>query len=115
MSESNGKTGSAAVYRVDKFAVPEAAREEFVGRVRMTHELLRTLPGFVQDFVLEQSAGPGEFNFVTVVEWRDAGAVEHAKPVVEAMHRERGFSPQETIARLGIRADVAEYRRVGES
>jgi heme-degrading monooxygenase HmoA len=59
---------SERIYRVDKFVVPDRAREEFLHKVRRTHELRRTLPGFLQDFVLEQSSGPGEFNVVTIVE-----------------------------------------------
>jgi len=91
-------------YRVDKFVVPEQASEEFIGRVRNTHELLRTQPGSFQNFVLEQSAGPGEFNFVTFVEWESSEAIESARAAVMAMH------PQEMFARLGIKADLANYR-----
>lgn len=54
-------------YRVDKFKVPRAARNDFLERVLSIHELLRTQPGFVQDFVLEQVGGPGSFNIVTIV------------------------------------------------
>jgi heme-degrading monooxygenase HmoA len=103
---------SERVYRVDKFVVPDHAREEFVGRVRETHSLLRTLPGFLQDFVLEQSSGPGEFNFVTVAEWDSVESMENAKAAVMAMRKETKFDPQEMFARLGIRADMANYRRV---
>lgn len=49
------------IYRVDKFVVPDRAREEFIGKVSKTHEVLRTVPGFLQDFVLELESGPGEF------------------------------------------------------
>lgn len=68
MKQDHSLNRSERIYRVD-FVVPDHAREEFINRVRRTHELLRTQPGFLQDFVLEQSSGPGEFNFVTVVEW----------------------------------------------
>jgi heme-degrading monooxygenase HmoA len=112
VSESQAMDESKRVYRVDKFVVPAGAREEFLGRVRQTHELLRAQPGFIQDFLLEQTAGPGEFNFVTMVEWEGAEAVEKARAAVMARHREMGFDPQELRARLGIRADVADYRRV---
>lgn len=52
---------------MDKFKVPRAARNDFLERVLSIHELLRTQPGFVQDFVLEQVGGPGSFNIVTIV------------------------------------------------
>ena len=103
---------SARIYRVDKFIVPERAREEFMSKVRNTHELLRTLPGFRQDFVLEQSAGPGEFNFVTIVEWENGEAIEHARAVVMARQKEMNFNPPEMFARLGIKADLGNYRQI---
>ncbi len=60
--------GMSHVYRVDKFVVPNSARDEFVARVKATHEVLKKQRGFVQDILLEQFAGPGEFNFVTIVD-----------------------------------------------
>jgi heme-degrading monooxygenase HmoA len=104
---------SERIYRVDKFAVPiGAAREEFVDRARRTHALLKEQPGFLQDFVLEQSSGPGEFNFVTIVEWASQEAVENARAAILALHREMNFNPQEMLARFGIKADVANYKRL---
>ena len=103
---------SEHVYRVDKFVVPVAGRNEFIGRVRRTHEVLRSQPGFLKDFVLEQSAGPGEFNFVTVVEWASQAVIENARSAVMAMHADDNFDPHEMYVRLGIKADVATYTQV---
>ncbi|UFP97060.1 antibiotic biosynthesis monooxygenase family protein [Gloeobacter morelensis] len=103
---------SRRIYRVDKFVVPDAARDEFLAQVRNTHELLKAQPGFIQDFVLEQSAGPGEFNFVTIVEWESAEAIERARAAVVAMHERMRLNPQEMLARLGIKADLANYKRI---
>lgn len=102
------------VYRVDKFMVPDGAREEFLARVKATHEVLRRQPGFLRDFLLEQSGGPGAFNIVTMAEWESQAAVEQAKEAVGALHRQLGFNPHELMARLGIHADLANYRRLGE-
>ena len=103
---------SERIYRVDKFVVPDHARQEFISRVRNTHQLLRTLPGFLQDFVLEQSSGPSEFNFVTIVEWDGVESIENAKAAVMAMHKAMNCNPQEMFARLGIRADLGHYRQI---
>ena len=100
------------VYRVDKFVVPSGAREEFLDRVRRIHAFLRAQPGFVQDFVLERFSGPGEFNVVTTVEWASQEAFENASAVVKDRYREMNFNPQETLARLGIKADLANYKRL---
>ena len=104
---------SGRIYRVDKFFVPDAAREEFIGRVRTTHEALRTVPGFLQDFVLEQASGPSEFNFITIVEWAGSESVETAKATVAARHKEMNFNVQEFLVRLGIKADIGTYRDTG--
>ena len=103
---------SERVYRVDKFIVPGDAREEFLEKARRTHALLKTQPGFLQDFVLEQSSGPGEFNFVTIVEWASQDAVENAGAAVVTLHRQTNFTPQEVFARLDIKADIANYKRL---
>jgi heme-degrading monooxygenase HmoA len=103
---------SARIYRVDKFVVPDSARQEFISRVRSTHERLRTLPGFLQDFVLEQSSGPGEFNFVTIVEWDSVESIENAKNAVMAIHKDMNFNPQEMLTRLGIKADRGNYKHI---
>ena len=112
MTSKNHHNGS--VFRVDKFVVPATAREEILGKVRMTHELLRRQDGFVRDFVLEQFSGPGEFNIVTMVEWESQEAVDRVVPIVKAAHERIAFSPQDTIARLGVKADIANYQRVPE-
>lgn len=114
MSETNPQHGNGSVFRVDKFVVPSEAREEILVKVRMTHELLRRQQGFVQDFLLEQFSGPGEFNLVTIVEWESQAAVDKVIPIVKAAHERIAFNPQETIARLGVKADIANYQRVLE-
>jgi heme-degrading monooxygenase HmoA len=103
---------SGAFYRIDKFVVPAAAREEFLVKVMMTHKVLEAQEGFVNHAVLEQVAGPGEFNFVTVAEWESADVVERVRAVVAAAHKAANFDPQEMFARLGIRADLASYKPV---
>jgi len=101
------------IYRVDKFVVPEAAREEFLRRVHETHQVLRRQPGFVRDSLLEQVSGPGRFNIVTVAEWESQAAIDTARTEVMNAHAKSGFNAQETIARLGIEADIANYRPIG--
>jgi heme-degrading monooxygenase HmoA len=101
-------------YRVDKFIVPEAAREEFLSRVFQTHTVLRRQPGFVGDLLLEQTGGPGKFNFVTVAEWESEEFVAGARAAVQAMHRSESFDPQELFQRLGIEPDLGNYRRIAE-
>lgn len=100
---------SLPVYKIDKFIVPAAARDEFMARVAMIKDMLQAMPGCRQNLVLEQVAGPGAFNVVTFVEWQDAEALENAKTTVTARYKAMNFNPQELIARLGVTADIANY------
>ncbi|NJC69241.1 antibiotic biosynthesis monooxygenase [Planosporangium thailandense] len=99
----------SAVYRVDKFAVPEPAREEFWRHVRRIHGILRAQPGFLDDTLLEQHSGPGRFNAVTIVRWSSVDDLPGARTAVEASHRAAGFEPAAFFERAGIEADVANY------
>ena len=103
---------SKEIFRVDKFVVPAHAREEFLARVHETHETLRTQAGFLRDAILEQTSGPGEFNFVTIVEWENSDAIEGARRAVAALHQKMKFDARAMINRLEIRADIANYKRV---
>ncbi len=104
--------GTGHVYRVDKFVVPNSARDEFLSRVKATHDVLRKQTGFVRDNLLEQFAGPGEFNFVTVVEWESQAHIEEARSAVVAMQKQSNFNPQEMFQHLGIKADIANYKQI---
>jgi heme-degrading monooxygenase HmoA len=106
---------SKEIFRVDKFVVPAHAREEFLHKVHATHATLRVQPGFVRDAILEQTSGPGECNFVTIVEWESSDAIEGARQAVAALHDKMNFDPHELITRLGIRADIANYKRVEQA
>lgn len=97
------------VYRIDKFVVPETAREEFWQHVHRTHRILRSQPGFLEDTLLEQHSGPGRFNAVTIIRWSSADDLPAARAAAEAGHRAAGFEPAEFFDRAGIEADVANY------
>lgn len=111
---TNTKTHNASerVCRVDKFIVPPQSCEAFVEKLKSTHALLKTMDGFVQDFVLQQCAGPGKFNVVTLVEWENAASIEKAKAIMAARYKKENFNPQEMFARLDITADRGDYQRI---
>jgi hypothetical protein len=111
MSQIDGTTTNGRpFYRIDRFVVPDAARAEFIGRVRMTHEVLRQQPGFVRDALLEHPGeAPGESVILTIAEWRNLAVTEGARAAVAALHIRENFSPQELFARLGIKAELGNY------
>jgi hypothetical protein len=39
-------------------------------------------------------------------------AIEPARQAVASLHRQMNFNPREMVARLGIRADIGNYKRV---
>ena len=103
---------SAETFRVDRFTVPEAARDEFLAQVADTHHILRTLPGFVRDAILEKPGGPGGWLYP-----------HHRRMGQHGSHRERpqGHSgpprrirlrAQEFMAKLGVTPELASYRRL---
>ena len=98
------------IFRVVRFYVPGSARSEFLKRVTDTHKILARQKGFVRDYLLEQSAGPDEFNLVTMAEWESREAIEAAREAVAELHRHLGFDPREIFSRLGIRAELGNYR-----
>ena len=112
MSTPKSTTESRQIFRIDKFVVPNSARQEFMDRIYSINEFLRTLPGFIQDSILEQIGGPGEFNFVTIAIWDSPESVETARRLATVRYEEIGFNPQEFLARLGIKADLANYRQI---
>jgi hypothetical protein len=61
---------------------------------------------------LEKSSGPGDFNVVTMVEWENNAAIEGARRAVMDVHARIKFDPHELFARLGIKADMANYEQV---
>lgn len=111
-SSCRAKRMSNQYYRVDKFIVPTAVREEFIERILLIHEMLGAQPGFVSDLLLEQIAGPGKFNLVTVAIWEDASAAEAAGRVATARYRAEQFDPAAFIERLGITADMGTYAEI---
>src|SRR6266849_2215717 len=103
---------SEEIFRVDKFVVPAHAREEFLTTSHAIHEVLRTQAVFVREAILEQTSAPGEFNFVTIVEWENSDDIAGARRDVAALHQKMNFDAQAMINRLEIRADMANYKRV---
>lgn|SRR5690554_4530389 len=103
---------SKPIYRIDKFFVPHNAKEEFLSAVFNTHQLLRTLPGFTRDLIVENTSENGRYSYVTLVEWESEDAIEMARIAVQGFHKLNGFDPQAFWKRLGVRAELANYQPV---
>ncbi len=103
-------TTPSPIYRINKFIVPQAARDEFLAAViGPTHAMLREQPGVVSDMVLEQVSGPGEFNIVAVVEFSGLDVIAPIAAAVADLHRRIGVDAGLT-KRLGVLADQGNYK-----
>lgn len=101
------------LYRVDKYIVPAAARDEIVSRLGALFSVLRKQEGHISGVCLEQVSGPGEFNILTYAEWESQAHVDRANVAVGAHLQETKFDPQETFMRLGVKADLGVYMEFG--
>lgn len=97
------------IFRIDRFKVPAASREEFLSRVRTSNEVLRSLPGFVEDSFFEQRDAAGDSRIVTIAIWKNHQVFAAAKTAVQEHYKKIGFNPAEIIRRLGIEAEMNAY------
>jgi hypothetical protein len=87
---------------VDRFVVPIAARAEFETAMNRNVAFLEGLPGFLGHLVLERERDPANRELVTVVAWRDAAAIEHARKEVPEYYRRIGFDMPAALQRWGV-------------
>ena len=64
---------------IDTFTVPEESKAAFLAETRKIQAFLETLPGFVESFVYEKTAGENRINVVTTAVWENDTAMEGAK------------------------------------
>ena len=99
-----------ALYRIDLFDIPDAARGAFAERAAATQAVLRRQAGLVGEKGFERVGGPGRFNIATLAAWENAAALEAAAKAVAEMHAATGFDRQTFVAQHGIAAEIATFR-----
>jgi hypothetical protein len=104
MNVPKQKSDERHAFRVDSFVVPVAVRDEFLRRVLQTQAVLRAQDGFVQNVILERVIDEQHRVLVTIVEWRSATVLPHAREAVATLHKRLAFHPLEFMARSGITA-----------
>jgi heme-degrading monooxygenase HmoA len=107
---SSARAATAAVFRVDWFAVPAEALPTFMERVRRVDQRLAALPGCQRNLVLVHPGDGAESRVITLVEWADPQALAAAKAVMQKEYAEEGFDPPAFMRQLGVRADLGTYR-----
>lgn len=97
------------ILRIDKFHVPEASLDEFLTKVRETHEVLNHLDGILTNDVAQLTDGESNFNVVTAVKWTDRSAHDAAGRLMAERARSSGFDRAAFWERLGVQADLGIY------
>ena len=100
------------LYRVNKFAVPPAARDEFIALIRRTVDAISDQAGFASHMLLEQESGPGEFNVVSIIGFRSPEAAPEILAAITDFDRQNGIDRPALAARLGVKADMGNFRPV---
>jgi len=100
---------TAPLYRVDKFAVPAHAVDALVAQMKHLQATLQAQPGCLHAMVLTQRGGPGRFNVLTWVEWKDQASVDQAAAAMQRQFAAEGFDPKAFLQRLGAEADLGLY------
>ena len=96
---------------IDTFIVPEESRAALLQETRKIQGFLKTLPGFIEGFVYEKTAGESRVNIVTTAVWESDAAMEDAKKAAAAEFQKLGFNPQQLMRDLKVEAGRAVYRR----
>ena len=110
----NKKANKDQVNFIDKFFVPAAAIKEFKERVHINRELIKKLPGFIEDAAYEYADKDGNLIFITVALWQNSEALNKAKEAVQAEYKKDGFDMPAMVKRLGITVDRGIYTQIPE-
>lgn len=97
------------VVRINRFSVPASARNDFMALVAKTHDVIRTLPGFMNDMILEQRSGPSAFNLVTILQFEGEDALQPAITAVARADAQAGIDRQALNREWGVETEIAFY------
>ena len=95
---------------IDRFAVPKESMPEFLQAVHHSSSFLRTLPGFVEGFVFQNTDG-GRQNVITTAVWADEDSFQNARKAAAVEFQKRGFNPPEIMKRLGVELERGVFSR----
>ena len=97
---------------IDKFLVPEKAKQEFTERMNINRSFIKTLNGFVEDGAYERSDEDGNFICVSIAVWENEDVLKKAKEAVQEEYKKQGFNMPEMLERLHISIDRGIYTKM---
>jgi hypothetical protein len=95
---------------IDKFLVPQNAKQEFIERLNINRNFIKKLPGFIQDAAYERTDEHGNLVLITIAVWENEAVLEKAKEAVQAEYKKQGFNLAEMMGRLHITIDRGIYK-----
>src|SRR5882724_4364997 len=106
------KTSDSQQILIDKFIVPQNAKQEFIERMSINRNFIKQLPGFVQDAVYESKDEQGNGIYVTVAVWQNEEVFKKAREAVQAEYKKQNFDLPGMLKRLNITIDRGVYKKV---
>lgn len=97
---------------IDRFIIPAEAWPEFMERMQMNRNLIRTLPGFVGDDVYLHADENDNLVCVTIANWESEAHIQQAKAQVQAEYQKQGFNMPMMLQRLGIQMERGQFRKL---
>jgi heme-degrading monooxygenase HmoA len=96
---------------VDQFVVPEESKARFLEAAQKVQRFLKSLPGFVEEFLYEKKEGEGRHNYITTAVWENQEAFENAAKTVATEFKRQGYDPEQTRRELRMERERSVYER----
>jgi heme-degrading monooxygenase HmoA len=100
---------ASSIFRIDRFVVPAVAEAEFLSAVAETSAAFDGMEGCLQHHMLKQEGPSGDNTYITIVEWASLAAIQAAREVVAAKHKQMNLDPQKLFQRLNIKAELGNF------
>jgi heme-degrading monooxygenase HmoA len=100
---------------IDQFIIPLNARDEFIERMTINRNFIKTLPGFIEDAAYERVDEQQNTICITIAAWESEMAIKNAKAAVQALYEKQGFDMPAMLDRLGIKMERGLYQKRDEN
>lgn len=97
---------------IDRFFVPANAKEEFIHRMNVNRSFIKTLQGFIRDYVYVRNDDDQNLVCITIALWENEEALAKAKQAVQSEYKREGFDPAAMMQRLNIKMERDTYEKL---
>jgi hypothetical protein len=96
---------------IDQFIIPSNARDEFIERMIINRNFIKTLPGFIEDAAYERFDEQQNTICITIAVWESETALKSAKAQVQALYEKQRFNMPAMLERLSIKMQRGLYQK----